>query len=131
MLHGLSHPGVRASVKLVTAQYVWHNVNQDVRIWAAACLLCVRAKVHKYAKSPIGTFPTPHARFHHMHVDLVGPLTPSKYSVYLLACIDRSTRWPEAISIPNCSSETVAKAFLERHRDHRSRVTFLFHFCHV
>ncbi|CAH8649038.1 unnamed protein product [Dicrocoelium dendriticum] len=113
-LHGLSHPGVRASVKLVTARFVWRNVNRDVRTWAAACLPCQRAKVHKHTRSPLGTFPTPDARFHHVHVDLVGPLPPSKGSVYLLTCIDRFTRWPEAVPIPNCSSETVAKAFMER-----------------
>ena len=33
---------------------------------------------------------------------------------YVLTCVDRYSRWPEAIPIPNCTSETVARAFLER-----------------
>ena len=112
-LHGLSHPGIRASAKLVATRFVWPSVNKDVRAWARTCLQCQRSKVHRHIKSPLGTFSEPDARFHHVHVDLVGPLPPSEGSVYLLTCIDRFTRWPAAIPLPNCSSETVAKAFLE------------------
>ncbi|CAH8456700.1 unnamed protein product [Dicrocoelium dendriticum] len=113
-LHNLSHPGIRASQKLVTERFVWPNVNRDVRLWARACLECQRAKVYRHTKSPLGVFPAPDSRFAHVHVDLVGPLPPCKGYVYLLTCVDRFTRWPEAIPIVNCSSETVAQAFLER-----------------
>jgi len=33
-------------------------------------------------------FKTPDARFANIHIDLVGPLPPSKGNVYLLTCID-------------------------------------------
>ena len=49
-----------------------------------------------------------------MHVDLVGPLPPSRGFTYLLTCVDRFTRWPEAVPLNNCTSESVARAFLER-----------------
>lgn len=113
-LHNLSHPGIRASVRLITARFVWYKVNKDVRAWSRCCLQCQRAKVSRHTRSPLGTFPTPDARFQHVHVDLVGPLPPSKGAIYLLTCIDRFSRWPEAIPLPDCSSETVARAFLER-----------------
>jgi hypothetical protein len=112
-LHNMSHPGIRSTVKMVTERFVWRNINRDVRIWSQACLHCQRSKVHRHTRSPLGSFVAPDDRFHHVHVDLVGPLPPSNGYTYILTCVDRFTRWPEAIPIPNCSSETVAHAFLE------------------
>jgi cleavage and polyadenylation specificity factor subunit 1 len=113
-LHGLSHPGIRGTVKLITKRFVWPKINQDVRRWAQSCIACQRAKISKHTKTPLGTFPTPEARFQHVHVDLVGPLPPSRGFIYLLTCIDRFSRWAEAIPISDCSSESTARAFLER-----------------
>ena len=113
-LHNLSHPGIRASVKLVAQRFVWPKMNSDVANWARTCIDCQRAKIHRHTKTPLGTFDTPTARFQHVHVDLVGPLPPSKGFIYLLTCADRFSRWTEAIPLTNCSSETTASAFLER-----------------
>ena len=57
-------------------------------------------------------FPTPGARFEIVHIDIVGPLPPSKGFTYLLTCVDWFTRWPEAIPLTNITAESVAQAFL-------------------
>ena len=60
-LHSLSHPGIRATQKLITTRYIWPNINSDVRKWARSCLQCQRSKVHRHTVSPMSTFATPDA----------------------------------------------------------------------
>nr|VZI48191.1 unnamed protein product [Spirometra erinaceieuropaei] len=69
-LHNLSHPGVRAKVKLITDRFAWPNINRDVRRWTLSCLSCQPAKTHRHTITPPGTFSTPDARFSHVHIDL-------------------------------------------------------------
>ncbi|BHF66484.1 hypothetical protein SprV_0200950100 [Sparganum proliferum] len=69
-LHRLSHPRIRASQKLLAERFVWPGMNKDVKAWARSCLSCQRNKVHRYNKSPPGTFPSPDARFSHVHLDV-------------------------------------------------------------
>ena len=111
-LHSLSHPGIRATQKLITARFIWPNINSDVRKWARSCLQCQRSKVHNHTASPMSTFANPDARFDHVHEDIVGPLPSSQGCQYLLTCVDRLTRWPEAIPLPDSTAETAAHAFL-------------------
>ena len=111
-LHSFSHPGVRVTQRLITKRYVWPNINSDVRKWARSCSQCQRSKIHRHTVSPLATFATPDARFDQLHVDIVGPLPPSQGFRYLLTCVDRFTRWPEAIPIPESTAPTVAQAFV-------------------
>lgn len=111
-LHNLSHPGANASVKLIGSRYVWPSMNKEIRAWTRTCMACQRSKVHRHTISPFGTFLVPDARFTEVHLDLVGQLPMSDGHQYLLTAIDRFTRWPVAVPIPDKKSETVAKAFI-------------------
>ena len=111
-LHNLSHPGIRATQKLLTDRFVWDGINRDVRSWARTCLKCQRCKIHRHVKSPLGTFSSPDARFGHVHLDIVGPLPPSEGYTYLLTCVDRYTRWPEAFPMSDIAADTVARTFV-------------------
>ena len=69
-------PRVKASVRLLTRRFVWHNIKRDVSKWARQCLACQRAKIHRHTKPRLEKLPVPEGRFRHVHVDLVGHSHP-------------------------------------------------------
>lgn len=111
-LHNLSHPGRKASRRLVAAKFVWHGLRKDVRDWAAMCVACQRSKVQCHTRAPLAPFPVPERHFDHVHVDLVGPFPPSHGCTYLLTMVDRTTYWPEAVPLQSATSAEVARAFI-------------------
>ena len=126
LVHGLSHPGTTATVKIMKNKFVWHGIAKDVRAWARACIGCQMAKIHRHNRAPLTKFERATARFAHVHVDLVGPLPASKGYTHLLTVIDRFTRWPEAIPLAQTDTASIGRAFA-LHWVARFRHTFGYH----
>lgn len=111
-LHNLSHPGVKATVRLVTERFVWPGVRKDCRQWAKECQSCQRSKVTKHTSAPFTAFETPTARFRHIHLDIIGPLPYSSGYRYCLTAIDRVTRWPEAYPLQEITADACATSLI-------------------
>ena len=72
---------------------------------------CQTAKVSRHNTPVFGKFTEPNERFDHVHIDIVGPLPYANGFRYLMTCVNRFTRWPEAIPIVDIRADTVADAF--------------------
>ena len=110
--HGLFHPGIRATQKLVTAGFIWHGKNTDVCCWAHLCIKCQHAKIQRFSHTPLSSLPVPDSHFDVIHIHLVGPLPTVRGLTYLLTYVDHFTRWPEVFSVLHITKEKVAQAFL-------------------
>ena len=110
VVHGLGHPGIERTRQSIADKFVWPNLKHDVSRWSRECLPCQRAKIQKHIVPPISEFAVPPKRFQHIHMDLVS-MPPSNGHNHLLTIVDRFSRWPVAIPIPDINAETVIDQF--------------------
>ena len=105
-------PSGKATLSAIARDYVWHKLRKDVMSWAKECIECQRNKIGRHTQPPVQTIPVPPTKFTHVYVGLGGPFTKMKGFEYVLTMIDRTTRWAEAVPVPDMKAETVTDAFI-------------------
>jgi len=113
-LHNLSHPGWKASCRLVGSRYYWPSLKADIKKWSQECLGCQSSKVHRHVKKPLSDLPCPTQRFTRVHIDIVGPLESESLlnHRYLITMVDAHTRWCEVVPVSEITAEAVCRALM-------------------
>ncbi len=87
------HPGVRATVRLVSAAFCWSRLHKDVTAFARACMGCQCSMIHSHITLKPELIAMPCCCFAHLHAHPVGPLPRSSYTS-IFTVVDRTTRRP-------------------------------------
>lgn len=111
-MHALAHLGSRATQRLIGRSFVWHRMRKDIAQWCRECVDCHSSKVQTHIRAPVTAMEVPEEPFTHIHVDLVGPLPPSRGYTHLFTIIDRTTRWPEAIPMSSTTAAACVDALV-------------------
>ncbi|KAF6210086.1 hypothetical protein GE061_015842 [Apolygus lucorum] len=56
MTHGLSHPGIKATMALLRGRFYWPNMFTSIKTMTRACPSCNRAKVTRHIRAPLDRF---------------------------------------------------------------------------
>ncbi|GFR23890.1 transposon Ty3-I Gag-Pol polyprotein [Trichonephila clavata] len=70
-LHNISHPGVRATKRLISERFFSPSMQKDISNFTRSCLHCQKSKVARHTYSPLQYFQLPSARFDHVPLDLL------------------------------------------------------------
>lgn len=113
VLHGMSHPGIRATKKFIASRYVWSKMQADIAEMCRSCHMCHNSKIQTHVRAPVQNIPLPGRRFAHIHIDLVGPLPKSvEGHSHLMTFVDRTTRWAEVIPLKQTTAAECVSTFL-------------------
>ena len=109
----MAHPGKKETVQKIADRYYWPNMKSDIHTFVSQCVPCNTCKPKRTIIPPLDSRPVMPARFNDVMLDLVGPLPASDGMQYLLTAVCRTSRWLEAMPMPDATSANACKAFID------------------
>ena len=110
------HLGSKKTGDRVMAEFYWPGMIGDVTRYCRSCDICQRTiPKGKVPRVPLGKMPMVDIPFRRVAVDIVGPIEPRSdmKNKYILTMIDYATRYPEAVALPDITTERVAEALVQ------------------
>ena len=110
------HLGIARTYYKVFSEFYWPGIHQDVTNYCRSCDICQRTlDKGRVTPVPLGKVPLIDVPFHHVAMDLIGPLHPAtdRGNRFILTVVDYATRYPDATPLRNIDTVTVAEALVE------------------
>ena len=84
---------------------MWHGINKDVCHGAKTFKVRQMSKIANHSESGVSTFPQPHCHFGHLHlhIDIIGPLSPSEVARWFVTILPLPMADASASSVPKHS----------------------------
>ncbi len=109
------HCGIKRTLERVVSNFYWKDVSNDVRRYCRSCDVCQKTVPKgRQGKAPLQRMPVIREPFLRVAVDLVGPIVPCSEGGhrFIIIVVDYATRYPEAESLRNIDTITVAEALV-------------------
>ena len=87
-IHGLSHPSIRATRKLMASHVCWQGLKKTSRAMDQAMPSLQKSQNPTSYQSIDYLLSFPSRRFDCVNIDIVGPLVPSEGNCFLLTMVD-------------------------------------------
>ncbi|XP_042147410.1 uncharacterized protein LOC121836549 [Ixodes scapularis] len=110
------HQGAQKTINRVLEEFFWPGIGADVKRFVKSCDRCQRTTPKgKVAKMPLGSMPLIETPFQRVAIDIMGPISPTtkRGNKYILTMVNYATRYPDAVALPDISTERVAEALVE------------------
>eukprot|EP00963_Diacronema_lutheri_P010956 scaffold1268_cov387-Pavlova_lutheri.AAC.4 len=110
------HPGVHKTTELLTRQYYWPGMHEDVKSYCRQCYACQLGKISRQ-RSKTTLHPTDHGSYPNRWVtlDIAMGLPPSHDYNAVLVIVDRFTKYTVYIPITTSITATKLAFQFERH----------------
>lgn len=102
------HQGQNNTFERISRAYYWPGMKDDIREYVRTCDLCQK-RAKKRETAPLGVISRTPAPFHHVGIDVIGPLPRALTGKrYVVVAVDLFTKWVEARALTDADAQSIA-----------------------